>query len=140
MADIYSKERRSWVMARIRGRNTEPEMMIRSMVFRMGFRFRLHDKRLPGCPDIVLPRYKCVIFVNGCFWHGHKHCTRASLPSTHRRFWEKKIFSNAENDRKNRMKLARLGWKHCTVWQCELRKLDVVMRRMGKFLTDGEAE
>lgn len=137
MTDVYSKQKRSWIMAKIHGWNTKPELAIRSMVFRMGFRFRLHDRRLPGCPDIVLPRYKRAIFVNGCFWHGHRNCARASLPSSRRRFWEKKIFSNVERDRRNRLKLARMGWKHFTVWQCELRKPDILMRKLSGFLNKG---
>ncbi len=119
MADIYSPKKRSYIMSRISGKETKPEILVRKFLFSQGFRYRKNVKDLPGKPDIVLPKYKTVIFVHGCFWHGH-NCPAAKLPDTNREFWERKIASNKKRDRKNIMKLKKAGWKVIVIWQCEL--------------------
>jgi DNA mismatch endonuclease (patch repair protein) len=121
MADTISAERRSWNMSRIKARDTKPEMLLRSLLHREGFRFRLHAKNLPGKPDIVLPRYKTVIFVHGCFWHRHSECKNATMPSTRREFWEEKFNGNIRRDALNRLVLEEAGWNVFVVWECELK-------------------
>lgn len=121
MADTISAERRSWNMSRIKARDTKPEMLLRSLLHREGFRFRLHAKNLPGKPDIVLPKYKTVIFVHGCFWHRHSECKNATMPSTRREFWEEKFNGNIRRDALNRRVLEEAGWKVFVVWECELK-------------------
>ena len=117
--DRLSKERRSWNMAQIRGRNTKPEVLVRSVLHRKGFRFRLHGKGLPGRPDIVLPKYRAVIFVHGCFWHRHRGCKNCTTPTNNREFWVAKLEGNAGRDRRHRSALRRIGWRVLTVWECE---------------------
>ena len=107
-------------MAAIRGKDTKPEILIRKELHRRGFRYRLHDKKLPGRPDIVLPRYKAVIQVNGCFWHGHD-CSLFKVPGTRTEFWLDKIESNRRRDRDNSVKLEQLGWREATIWECALK-------------------
>lgn len=119
--DRVSKEARSRNMSRVRSRDTKPEVKIRSLLHRLGFRFRLYYKSLPGKPDIVLKKYKTVIFVNGCFWHHHENCPKSKLPETNKDFWEKKISSNVERDRRNKEKLAELGWRVVVIWECQVR-------------------
>lgn len=121
MADIKSKEARSYNMSRIRGKNTKPEEIVRKYLFSNGFRYRKNDSRLPGTPDIVLPKYKTVIFVNGCFWHGHEGCRYFVWPKNNADFWENKIMGNVERDKKNRLELEAAGWKVITVWECGLK-------------------
>jgi len=121
MADTISAERRSWNMSRIRGRDTGPELRLRSLLHRAGFRFRLHAKDLPGKPDIVLPKYHTVIFVHGCFWHRHEGCRYATTPSTRAEFWQAKFDGNVERDNRNRAALEAAGWTVMTVWECELK-------------------
>ncbi|MDE7064967.1 MAG: very short patch repair endonuclease, partial [Desulfovibrionaceae bacterium] len=111
-------------MAQVKGKDTKPEKLVRSLLHRMGFRFRLHVKKLPGCPDIVLPRYKAVIFVHGCFWHGHEGCKRAALPVTHRDFWAAKITGNKLRDERNIAELRILGYKILIIWQCEMKDIE----------------
>jgi DNA mismatch endonuclease (patch repair protein) len=120
MTDIVDKETRSRMMSGIRGKNTKPEHHIRSLLHRNGFRFRLHTKDLPGKPDIVLPRYHAVVFVNGCFWHGHD-CHLFRLPGTRTEFWETKIARNQENDRRAIGLLKESGWRVASVWECAIR-------------------
>jgi len=122
MADRLSRERRSWNMSRIRSKDTKPEILMRSLLHKAGYRFRLHRKDLPGNPDIVLPKYRTVIFVNGCFWHRHNGCPEASVPKTRAAFWEAKFRNTVERDRQNTKKLEALGWRVVTVWECELEK------------------
>jgi len=122
MSDTLSKERRSWNMSRVKGKDTKPEIMLRSMLHKSGFRFRLHDKRLPGKPDIVLPRYNAVIFVNGCFWHRHKNCKYAYTPKSRKDFWGKKFSDTVIRDAKKKKQLVEAGWKVIVVWECELKK------------------
>ena len=107
-------------MASIAGKETKPEILIRSVLFKQGFRFRKNVKALPGTPDIVLTKYKTVIFVHGCFWHGHKHCKAAKLPATNKIFWKQKINSNKKRDKKNIASLNKLGWKVLIIWQCQI--------------------
>lgn len=107
-------------MAKIRGDETQPEIVVRKFLFSKGFRFRKNVKTLPGKPDIVLPKYKAVIFIHGCFWHGHKNCKKAQLPETRKDFWEGKINENVERDKKQVRKLKEAGWKVIVLWQCRL--------------------
>lgn len=108
-------------MSRIKGRDTAPELRLRSLLHRVGFRFRLHTKDLPGRPDIVLPRYRAAIFVHGCFWHRHPGCKYATTPSTRREFWQEKFNGNVSRDARNRAQLEADGWKVLIVWECELK-------------------
>ena len=118
--DALSPAHRSWNMSRIRGRNTAPELKVRSALHRAGFRFRLHRKNLPGTPDIVLPRFRTVIFVHGCFWHGHD-CYVFKMPSTNSEFWKIKINTNKSNDLKNYDLLLVSGWRVITIWECAIK-------------------
>lgn len=108
-------------MSHIRSKNTKPEILVRRFLFAHGFRFRLHRKDLPGKPDIVLPKYKTVIFINGCFWHGHEGCKYASIPETNSDFWQSKISGNIERDKSTYSKLYSLGWRVIEIWQCQLK-------------------
>lgn len=121
VADNHTKEQRSYNMSRIRSKNNAPEEKVRKFLFSKGFRYRKNDKNLPGCPDIVLPKYKTVIFVNGCFWHKH-NCKRFVWPSSNEEYWKKKILRNVERDEINIKELKELGWKVLVVWECELKK------------------
>lgn len=122
MADIKSKEARSYNMSRIKCKDTKPEETVRKYLFSQGFRYRKNDKRLPGSPDIVLPKYKTVIFVNGCFWHKHEDCKYFVWPRNNADFWKKKIESNVMRDIKNYQQLKDLGWKVFVIWECELKR------------------
>lgn len=119
MRDRLSKARRSWNMSRIRGRDTKPEKVVRSLLHRMGYRFRLHGKKLPGRPDLVLPRHRTVIFVHGCFWHRHKGCKNCTTPTNRREWWLAKLEGNAARDKAHRRALQKLGWRVVVVWECE---------------------
>lgn len=121
MADVHTKEARSYNMSQIKGKNTKPEIVVRKFLFSQGFRYRLHDKKLPGKPDIVLPKYKTVIFVQGCFWHGHKGCKYFVIPKTRTQWWMNKINNNIKNDLKNRKLLKKEGWRIINVWECDLK-------------------
>ena len=135
MTDIYIKAKRSDIMSKISGKETKPEVIVRKFLFANGFRYRKNDKRLPGKPDIVLPKYKTVVFVHGCFWHRHKDCNYSKLPDTNTEFWEKKINANVLRDKKNQKELDKLGWKHLKVWQCSLSnscKRKIVLERLKK--------
>jgi len=121
MADVHSPETRSYNMSCIRGKDTKPEELVRKYLFSKGFRYRKNDTRLPGKPDIVLPKYKTVIFVNGCFWHGHEGCRYFVWPKNNAVFWQKKIGGNIERDAKNHKLLEELGWQVIVVWECELK-------------------
>lgn len=120
MADVVNAETRSRMMSGIRGKNTKPEILIRSLLHRRGFRFRLHDRKLPGKPDIVLPRYRAVILIHGCFWHGHD-CHLFKWPSSNESFWKEKISRNKEVDARSRQELTLAGWRILTVWECALK-------------------
>ncbi|MBC8348971.1 MAG: very short patch repair endonuclease [Verrucomicrobia bacterium] len=130
-ADIFSEEQRSYVMSRVGSKNTKPELIVRSFLHGLGFRFRIHEQKLPGCPDIVLPKHRCVVFVNGCFWHRHKDCRRASMPLTRVDFWQTKFDGNIARDEKNQRLLKKNKWKVCLVWECEI---DKESRRAEKLL------
>lgn len=119
--DVHSPETRSYNMSRIRGRNTKPEVKLRSMLHRAGFRFRIHDSRLPGKPDIVLPRYKSVIFMNGCFWHRHEGCRYCTHPKTRTDFWEKKFADTVLRDQIKSQQLRDAGWTVLVVWECDMK-------------------
>ena len=108
-------------MSHVRGKDTKPEVLVRQFLFAQGFRYRLYRKDLPGKPDIVLPKYKTVIFINGCFWHGHFGCKYATIPEANHDFWLAKISGNIERDKTNYVKLYELGWKVIEIWQCELK-------------------
>lgn len=134
MTDTLSSEQRSRLMAKIRGKNTGPERIVRSLLHRAGYRFRLHVRALPGTPDVVLPRYRTVVFVNGCFWHRHVGCKIATTPKSHRKFWTEKFARNVANDRKHRRQLRRMGWRVATVWSCQLKHPERVLAKIEKAL------
>ncbi len=122
-------------MAQVKSENTSPELAIRKLLHRLGFRFRLHRKDLPGKPDIVLPKHKTVIFVHGCFWHGHLGCKRASRPTSNTDFWNKKLDRNIERDRAAREELEKIGWRVMTIWECEIKDTEKMEGTMN-FLSD----
>ena len=132
--DRISKGHRSWNMSRIKSGNTKPEIVVRSLLHNMGYRFRLHRKDLPGKPDIVLPRYKSVIFVHGCFWHRHKGCKNATSPKTKKIFWREKFIANVERDRKVQKELKSLGWSIQIIWECELSDPEKVKKYLKSYL------
>jgi DNA mismatch endonuclease (patch repair protein) len=132
--DIYDPVKRSLVMGRVRGKNTAPEVKVRKVLHQLGYRFRLHSAHLPGHPDIVLPRYRSVIFVHGCFWHQHPHCKRAKLPATRRGWWKNKLAANVERDKAVRDEVAQMGWRVEVIWECELREVDALARRLKGFI------
>lgn len=120
MSDLLTAEHRSWNMSQIKGKDTKIEVIVRRYLFAQGFRFRKNDKRFPGKPDVVLPKYKTVIFVNGCFWHQHKGCKNATIPKTRTEFWTQKLSKNVSNDIKHTSELREMGWNVITLWECEL--------------------
>jgi DNA mismatch endonuclease (patch repair protein) len=129
--DIWSKPERSEVMSRIRGKNTKPEMILRSQLFKQGFRFRVHQKDLPVKPDIVLPKYRTVIFVHGCFWHYHKDCREGRIPSTNSKFWTEKLQRNISKDEANIKALRKDKWKVQVIWECDIEKnLEKTMKKL----------
>ena len=123
-------EARSRNMSAIKSKNTKPEIIVRKLLHSMGYRFRLHKKDLPGSPDIVLPKYKTVIFVHGCFWHRHHNCKFATTPKTRTEFWENKFKENIERDIKNQNKLKNLGWKSRIIWECEIKDKDAINQKL----------
>ena len=137
MADNHSKEVRSMNMSHIRSKNSKPEELVRKYLFSKGFRYRKNVKTLPGCPDIVLSKYKTVIFVNGCFWHKHD-CPRFVWPSSNEDYWRPKIMGNVERDKRNIAELQQLGWTVLTVWECELKKkvIDATLEQLEKRLCE----
>ena len=120
--DVHDKKTRSYNMSRIKGKNTKPEMLVRKFLFANGYRYRLNVKTLPGKPDIVLPKYKTVIFINGCFWHGHEGCRYFVIPKTRTEWWINKISDTQKRDRDAENQLKMLGWKVIVIWECELKK------------------
>lgn len=134
MTDRLSPERRSWNMAQVRHKDTKPELAVRRMLHGKGYRFRLHRKDLPGTPDIVLPRYKTVVFVNGCFWHRHGGCPEATMPKTRTDFWRGKFDENVARDRRNHAALRALGWKVHVVWECETTAMELLAERLETTL------
>ena len=125
MADVHSKETRSYNMSRIKGKNTKPEIQVRRFLFSKGFRYRLHMKNMPGRPDIVLARFKTVIFVHGCFWHGHEGCKYFVVPKTRTEWWLNKIKGNISNDQKSKESLIKMGWNVIDIWECELKPQNI---------------
>jgi DNA mismatch endonuclease (patch repair protein) len=134
MADFMNKAQRSAAMSSVRSSETEIERTLRSHLHRRGFRFRKNVGELPGRPDIVLPKYRCVIFVHGCFWHHHGNCERSKLPGTRRAFWKKKIFDNVKRDQRQIKSLRNSGWRVLTIWECELRSIDTEQRTLEKLV------
>ncbi|HNT27730.1 MAG TPA: DNA mismatch endonuclease Vsr [bacterium] len=134
MVDSLSKEKRSWNMSRVRGKDTRPEIVVRSLLHRSGFRFSLHRPDLPGKPDIVLPKYRTAIFVHGCFWHRHTGCADATTPKTHTDFWTNKFTGNIKRDCKNKKLLKKSGWRVLTVWECETLNPDKLSRKLKRFI------
>jgi DNA mismatch endonuclease (patch repair protein) len=136
--DIFSPEKRSEIMSRVRSTNTKPEITVRSFLHRLGYRFRLHRQDLPGKPDIVLPKYRLVIFVNGCFWHQHTGCKKATIPKNNRAFWEAKLWRNIERDKLVHKELKDKGWNVLVIWECEAKKdLELIAHKIEQ-LTDIE--
>lgn len=133
--DIVSEEQRSYNMSRIRGKNTKPELAVRSMLHSMGYRFTVNgplNRKLPGKPDIVLPKYKTVIFVHGCFWHGHQGCKDFRIPKTRTEWWQAKIEGNVARDKRQQEELRQLGWKVLVIWECEVKtsNVDSILERL----------
>lgn len=134
MADNLTPEKRSWNMSRIKAKDTKPEILVRSFLHKNGYRYRLHLKSLPGKPDIVLRKYKSIIFVHGCFWHQHLNCKKASIPKTNIEFWTKKFSQNIEKFKKDKLELEKLGWKVLVIWECEIENLSAMRNKICNFL------
>ena len=144
MADVHTNEVRSKNMAAIKAKDTKPELYIRKALFKKGFRYKLHDKKLPGKPDLVFPKYKAVIFVHGCFWHGHD-CHLFKWPSTRPDFWYQKIKRNIEVDKNNYKKLKKYGWRVLTIWECALKgktrkPAEKIIDEAGNWLIAGKRD
>jgi DNA mismatch endonuclease (patch repair protein) len=140
LLDVFSPEKRSEVMARIKGKNTKPEQLLRKELFRLGLRYRINVKSLPGKPDIVFPKYKTAVFVNGCFWHGHRDCKFFVVPKTRREWWLSKINETRRRDERNIHELEREGWNVITVWECELRNdLKGKVQQLNELITTRSA-
>ena len=134
MPDIFSKSKRSDIMSKISGKETKPEILVRKYLFAHGLRYRKNVKKLPGKPDIVLSKYKAVVFVNGCFWHGHENCKKSALPTTNTEFWKEKISSNIIRDKKTHEELSDMGYKVLVIWQCELnaKKREITLSELAR--------
>ena len=145
MTDIFDQSHRSKIMASVKGKNTKIERLVRKMLFSKGYRYRLHRKDLFGRPDIVFPKYKVVVFINGCFWHLHG-CKKSKIPETNSEWWFEKLSKNKERDRKNILKLKKLGWRCVTIWECSLKgnqnqlhdKLNEVCKQVEQFLSSNQ--
>ncbi|MCD6459254.1 DNA mismatch endonuclease Vsr [bacterium] len=125
MADIFTKSKRSDIMSKINAKDTKPEIFMRKLIFSMGYRYRLHKKELPGKPDMVFAKHKKVIFVHGCFWHGHKDCKKATVPQTNTDFWQQKIYNNIQRDKKTYRHLKEIGWDYLLIWGCQIKKKNI---------------
>ncbi len=132
--DHVSAERRSVIMAKVPSRDTRPELQVRRLLHRAGYRFRLHRSDLPGSPDIVLPKHRLAVFVNGCFWHGHERCSKARLPRTRTTYWRRKISTNRRRDRRVLQELDQLGWTTTVIWQCEIKDESRLMESLEIFI------
>lgn len=132
--DVVTPEKRSEIMSKVRGKDTGPEMKVRRLVHGMGYRYRLHVGKLPGRPDLVFPARRKVIFVNGCFWHGHRRCKLGRIPKSRIEFWTSKIEYNKRRDSKNIRKISSHGWRSLTVWECQLRNIESLRTRIEAFL------
>lgn len=130
MVDVLTPKQRSFNMSQIRGKNTSPEMIVRRTLHSLGYRFRLHVRDLPGCPDIVLPKHRVLVFVHGCFWHVHRCRYGKVVPKTNADFWQTKRLGNVARDKRNTRKLRRLGWKVVTLWECETRNQDKLKKKL----------
>ena len=135
--DTVSTEQRSRMMSGVKGKNTGPELAVRRLVHRLGYRFRLHDSRLPGRPDIVLPRHRKIIQVHGCFWHQHHGCPRSKRPKTRKTFWDRKLDDNVCRDRRVKRELEEMGWSVLVLWQCEVEDTDTLLPKTTSFLENG---
>jgi len=135
MTDIITTNERSRIMSLVKNKNTQPELLVRRLIHNAGFRYRLHDKKLPGTPDIVFSKKRKVIFVHGCFWHRHEQCSLARLPKSNQEFWLKKLENNRVRDKLNLQKLNETGWEALVLWECELRDIESLKRRLKEFLT-----
>lgn len=131
--DTASPEKRSGIMRQVKGRDTRPERIVRSLLHRLGYRFRLQRDDLPGKPDIVLPRFKTVVFVNGCFWHRHSGCKRATMPASNVDYWQTKFARNVERDARNQAELEKMGWHVVIVWECELKDKITLEKRLDDY-------
>lgn len=137
MPDVHTPQTRSYNMSRIRSKDTKPEMLVRKFLYARGYRYKLHDKTLPGKPDIVLPKLRTVIFVHGCFWHGHKNCKYFVVPKTRTDWWLNKINGNIANDKKHLAQLRKAGWRVINIWECQLKpkKAEKTLQKLlAKFL------
>lgn len=130
--DRISPEKRSWIMAQVKDRDTGPERAVRSLLHRLGCRFRLHRADLPGTPDIVLPKRRTVIFVHGCFWHRHAGCRRATMPASNTEYWKRKFSRIVARDAQNTLRLEQDGWRVMVVWECELKDIDALTARFAR--------
>lgn len=137
--DVYSREKRSEVMSKVRSSNTRPELAVRRKLHSLGFRFRLHGKNLPGKPDIVLPKHRSIVLVHGCFWHHHTACGKSKLPTSNAGFWRRKIFRNVRRDKQNISKLKRLEWRVLVIWECEIKTARYIskLKRFLRFPSHG---
>lgn len=134
--DTLTPEMRSWNMSRIRGKDTKPELFVRSLLHSMGYRFRLKNAKIPGKPDIILPRYKTVVFVHGCFWHRHTDCKYAYTPKSRIDFWQKKFEANIQRDQKISEQLKKLGWHQLVIWECEIKNIENLKKKIKAFFHD----
>jgi DNA mismatch endonuclease (patch repair protein) len=132
VVDVLSPEQRHRCMARVKAKDTTPERVVRSTLHRLGFRFKLHSSALPGRPDVVMPKYRTVVFVHGCFWHGHKRCARATRPSSNVAFWNRKLDGNEARDARVQCALRDLGWTVLVVWECQTREADLLLRQLSR--------
>lgn len=132
--DTLTRERRSYLMSRVRRSNTKPELLVRQLLHALGCRFRLHVAGMPGRPDIVMPRRRAVVFVQGCFWHRHKRCVKASTPASNAKFWSDKFARNVNRDRRNFRELRKAAWQVIVVWECETKNLNALRLRLTREL------
>lgn len=136
--DRFSPEKRSWLMSRVKAKDTSAELRVRKVVHSLGLRYRLHRRDLPGNPDLVFPKHRAVIFVHGCFWHRHPGCKRASTPKSQVRYWQDKFDRNVARDRQAVADLRELGWRVMVIWECQTKTNEAVMRRVNALFRSGE--
>jgi DNA mismatch endonuclease, patch repair protein len=136
MSDVFSESQRSYLMSRIKGKDTKSEILVRKYIFSKGFRYRKNVRKLPGTPDIVLSKYKTIIFIHGCFWHFHQECKEGRLPKSNVAFWKEKLDKNVERDTKNTALLESMGWKVIVVWECELKTVTLRKIRLEKVIQE----
>ncbi len=136
MVDTLTVAERSRIMGRVRSKDTKPEMLVRRLTHGLGYRYRLHDKKLPGCPDLVFRVRRKVIFVHGCFWHRHRNCALARLPKSRRDFWTPKLNANRKRDERNLRELTKTGWSVLVIWECEIGDVNTLARRIRNFIED----